>query len=147
MGLFGKKNENGIFSELGGNDKSPLTPQGGLLLAAMTMAEIDGDLHDDEHSIITRLDSNSRKDDWDSAMTIKDSKTVDECIAVSAAAMDSEQQLVAIANLIDIAMADGTLADEEKLLLEKFLKVFDVDESEVRQIVHVISIKNNKSLF
>lgn len=147
MGLFSKDKSEGLFSELSGSEKVPLTPQGGLLLAAMIMAEIDGDIHDDERSIIRRLDANSRKDDWDSAVELKEATSVEECIALSASAMSKKQQLLAIANLIDIAMADGTLANEEKALLEKYVAAFDVNESEVKKIVHVISIKNNMSLF
>lgn len=61
--------------------------------------------------------------------------------------MNSEQQLVAIANLIDIAMADGILAGDEQTLLEAYVEAFDVPTSEIETIVNVISIKNNKSSF
>lgn len=147
MGLFSKDNDEGLFSELAESEKSTLTAQGGLLLAAITMTEIDGEIHDDEFSIVRRLDENSRKDDWATAVELKDTKSVDECIALSAGSMNSEQQLVAIANLVDIAMADGTLANEEKALLERYVEACDVSDADVKAIVHVISIKNNKSLF
>jgi len=55
--------------------------------------------------------------------------------------MDNNQWLVAIANLVDIAMADGMLVGKEKELLEVYLEAFDVNETDVKKTVEVISIK------
>lgn len=136
----------GIFSKLGDNDIS-LTPQAGLLLAAISMTAIDGDIDDDEIAIIRRLDGSDRTDDWDSAIKVWKIKSIDECILIVANSMNTQQQLVAMANLIDIAMADGILDGDEKALLEAYVGAFNVNESEIESIVNVISIKNNKSIF
>jgi len=72
---------------------------------------------------------------------------VEECIPLVAGSMNGEQRLVAIANLIDIAMADGVLVGVEQELLEAYVEAFEVGEAEIEQIVNVISIKNNKSIF
>lgn len=147
MGLFGKSDSTELFNKLSDTQKPPLTPQGGLLLATMTMIAVDCDTDEDEMSIIRRLDANSRKEDWDTAASIRDTHSVEECIELAAGSMGNEQRLVAIANLVDIAMADGTLAGEEQVLLGKYVDAFDVSKSEVKKIVHVISIKNNRKLF
>ena len=137
----------GIFSKLGGDQEVSLTPQGGLLLAAISMVAIDGDVDDDELAIIRRLDGSGRTDAWDAAVRLWKTKSIGECISLAAAAMDSEQRLVAMANLIDIAMADGLLAGAEKDLLEAYVGAFDMPIADVEKIVDVISIKNNKALF
>lgn len=147
MGIFGKSDSADLFNKLSETQRPLLTPQGGLLLATMTMMAIDCDNDEDEMSVITRLDANSRKEDWDSAASICDTHSVEECIELAASSMNSEQRLVAIANLVDIAMADGALAGEEKVLLGKYVDAFDVSKSEVKKIVHVISVKNNRQLF
>jgi len=137
----------GLFDKLGGNKELSLTPQAGMLLSAITMATIDGDSDDDELAVIRRLDGSGRTDAWDSAVKAWKMKSLEECIALAAGSMNSEQRIVAIANLIDIAMADGTLAGAEQQLLEAYVEAFEVGEEIIEQIVDVISIKNNKSIF
>jgi len=137
----------GLFDKLVGNKKITLTPQAGLLLSAITMVAIDGDVDDDELAIIRRLDGSGRTDAWDSAVKAWKSSTAEECVGLAAGSMSSEQRLVAMANLIDIAMADGVLAGAEKKLLESYVKAFEVGDGEVEKIINVVSIKNNKSIF
>lgn len=137
----------GLFSKLGGGAGINLTPQAGLLLAAITMVAIDGDVDDDELAIIRRLDGSRTSDDWDAAFKTWKTNDAQNCVSLSAAAMNPDQQLIAMANLIDIAMADGVLGDSERSLLEAFVAKFDVPEADVSTIVDVIAIKNNKSAF
>lgn len=137
----------GLFDKLGGNKEISLSPQAGLLLSAITMAAIDGDADDDELAVIRRLDGSGETDAWHSAVKAWKMKSLEECIPLAAGSMNSEQRLVAIANLIDIAMADGMLAGAEQQLLEVYVEAFEVDEEVIEQIVNVISIKNNKSIF
>lgn len=137
----------GLFSKLGGSEEISLTPQGGLLLAALTMTAIDGDIDDDEIAIIRRLDGSGATDDWDSAVKAWKMKPIEECITLAANSMDNQQRLVAIINLIDIAMADGILAGAEEDLLEAYVTAFGIDEPSIEQIVQVISVKNDKSIF
>lgn len=137
----------GLFDRLVGNKQEPLSPQSGLLLSAITMVAADGDVDDDELAIIRRLDGSRTTDDWEAAVKAWKVNSVQDCIGLSAKAMNQEQRTVAIANLIDIAMADGILHGKEKELLEAYVEAFAVNESTVEKIVDVISVKNNKTLF
>lgn len=137
----------GLFDKLTGHKNVALSPQAGLLLAAITMVAIDGDVDDDELAIIRRLDGSQSTDAWESALKTYRTKSVKECVDLASSAMNMEQRLVAVANLIDIAMADGGLAGAEKSLLETYVSTFGVAESAVTRIVEVISIKNDKGLF
>lgn len=61
--------------------------------------------------------------------------------------MGNEQELIAIANLIEIAMADGVLSGNDLRLLEAYVDAFDVSETNIEKIVQVIASKNDKSKF
>lgn len=137
----------GLFDKLAGARAITLTPQAGLLLAAITMVAADGDVDDDELAIIRRLDGSRTTAAWEAAVKTYRMRPAEECVQLAAVAMNADQRLVAMANLIDIAMADGILAGAEKQLLETYIRAFQIDESDVSKIVDVISIKNNKALF
>jgi uncharacterized tellurite resistance protein B-like protein len=137
----------GLFDKLTGQREIALTPQGGLLLAAITMVGADGHVDDDELAVIRRLDGSGATIAWDAAVKTYRLKSVRECIGLATSAMNREQRLVTMANLVDIAMADGGLAGAEKDLLEAFVEAFGVSQEDVARIVDVISIKNNKSIF
>jgi uncharacterized tellurite resistance protein B-like protein len=52
-----------------------------------------------------------------------------------------------MANMVDIAMADGAFDQNENVLLRAYVNAFDVLDEDVERIVDVITIKNDKSLF
>ena len=137
----------GLFDKLSGHKEISLSPQAGLLLAAITMVAIHGDVDEDELAVIRRLDGSGTTEALESALKTYRAKSIKECVDLAAAAMSPDQRLVAVANLIDIAMADGGLAGAEKALLEAYVSAFGVRESAVAQIVEVIATKNNKALF
>ena len=61
----------GLFDKLGGGKDIKLSSQGALLLSAMTMIGIDGDIDDDEVAIIQRMDrGNPTSEDWNNAFKI-----------------------------------------------------------------------------
>jgi uncharacterized tellurite resistance protein B-like protein len=124
-----------------------MTPKSALLLSAITMAAIDGELDKNEMAIINRLDGFSLSDEWDLAIAVWDIKPLDECIVLVAESLDEKQQRVAMANMVDIAMADGSLDEAENMLLRAYADAFGVADSEIERIVDVITIKNDKSLF
>ena len=133
----------GIFDKLGGKSELNLTSQGALLLASFTMIGIDGDIDDDEVAIVQRIDRGNRSNtDWENALKLWRKKSIIECIELVSNTLDKNEQVTVMANLIDIAMADGVLEGDEKNLLEKYIESFDVDIATIESIVDVISIKN-----
>ena len=137
----------GLFDKPRGNKAISLSPQAALLLSAIAMLFIDGDVHDDKIAVIRRLDGSGRTNAWDQAVKTWKTRTVDECIRLAARAMNSEQKSVAVANMVDIALADGILAGAEERLLKECARAFGISESFIENIVYVISIKNTKSAF
>lgn len=124
-----------------------LTPKAALLLSTITMAAIDGELDRNEIAIINRLDGFSLSGEWDLAISVWEVSSVEECIILIAQTLSSTQQRVAMANMVDIAMADGSFDKNENVLLRAYVNAFDVLDEDVERIVDVITIKNDKSLF
>lgn len=137
----------GMFDRLTGHKEIQLSPQGGLVLAAITMVAVDGDVDDDELAVIRRLDGSGSTEAWETAVKAYKTKSLRECLEMATAAMNAEQRLVAMANLVDIAMADGGLAGAEKELLEAYVTAFGVSEADVAKMVEVIAIKNDRGVF
>ena len=135
----------GLFDKLGGSKEVELSTQAGLLLSAMTMIGADGEIDDDEVAILQRMDrGNSTADDWNHAHKIWKKKSYVDCIALVAGVLDVEQQKVVLANLIDIAMADGSFDSDEEKLLEAYIEAFSVDMSFIESVVNVVAVKNQK---
>jgi uncharacterized tellurite resistance protein B-like protein len=111
------------------------------------MTAIDGDLNENEVAIINRLDGFTTTEDWDAALEAWEKLGVDECIHAITHALDAKQQRVTMANMIDIAMADGFLDEAENILLRAYSRSFDVSEEDIERMVDVITIKNDKSRF
>ncbi|MBK6492538.1 MAG: hypothetical protein IPF97_12875 [Sphingomonadales bacterium] len=61
--------------------------------------------------------------------------------------LNPAQRRFTLANLVDIAMADGNLEGAEMQLLEEYLAAFELDEAFVNALAEVIAIKNDRSPF
>ncbi|RBP51744.1 TerB family tellurite resistance protein [Arenicella xantha] len=118
-----------------------------LLLATITITAIDGELDAHEVAIINRLDGFTTSEDWDSAIAVWNDTPLEDCIAVVAASLNEKQQRVAMANMFDIAMADGRLDEAENVLLRAYANAFTVSDEDIERIVDVITIKNDKTKF
>ena len=126
-----------------GTPNSEFTPKAALVLASITMAAIDGDLDENEIAIINRICGSATSKAWDSAIAVWDAKHVDECIEMVADILDPRRQRVVLANIVDVAMADGHLDEAENVLLRAYVAVFKVSDQDVEKIVDVITIKND----
>ena len=138
----------GLFDSLRGQREVALTPRSSMLLACISMVAADGAIDDDELAIIRRIDGSSNTADWDRAVEAwKRVSGPKECVELTAPHLNDEQRRFTMANLIDIAMADGVLAGAEKGLLEKYLEAFQIDEHFIKGVVEFVSIKNDQAPF
>ncbi len=124
-----------------------LTPRAAILLAAITISAVDGELNTNEVGIINRLDGLSTSADWDFAIGVWNDTPMDECIELIAKSLTERQQRICFANLVDIAMADGSLHESETFLLSAYTSAFSVSDQEVERIVDVITLKNDRAGF
>lgn len=138
----------GLFDKLRGNTEIDLSPRGAMLLACISMVGADGHIDEDEISIIYRIDGEQRTLAWDQALDAwRRVSTAVDCVDLVAAQLNAEQRRFTLANLVDIAMADGFLEGTEKALLEMYLEAFETDPVFVDAVCEVIGTKNNLSLF
>ena len=124
-----------------------LTPRAALLLAAITISAVDGELSTNEVAIINRLDGFTTSTDWDFAIGVWNDTPMEDCVDLVAKSMSERQQRICFANLVDIAMADGSLHESENVLLSAYTSAFSVTDAEVEKIFDVITLKNDKAGF
>ncbi|GAA6138104.1 hypothetical protein NBRC116583_18510 [Arenicella sp. 4NH20-0111] len=124
-----------------------LTPRAAVLLAAITVSAVDGELDSNEVAIINRLDGFTTSADWDFAIGVWNDTPMEDCVALVAKSLNERQQRICFANLVDIAMADGSLHESENVLLRAYTSAFSVTDGEVERIVDVITLKNDKTGF
>lgn len=134
-------------SQTSNSQELNLSPKAALILSTITIAAIDGDLNENEITIINRICGSDTSKAWDDAIAVWDVNHVDECVEIITKTLNPKQQRVAVANMVDVAMADGSLDEAENILLRAYTAAFDVSDKDVERIVDVISIKNDKSHF
>lgn len=138
----------GLFDKLRGNSEIELSPRAAMLLACISMVGANGHIGDDEVSIIYRVDGEERTPAWDHALlTWRQVNRPTDCVNLVAPRLDDAHRRFTLANLVDIAMADGFLEGQEQSLLEMYLAAFELDNSFVAAVVEVICTKNNRSQF
>lgn len=136
----------GLFDKLLGKD-AKLTPKSAFVLSAMTLIAADGQIDEEEIFALRRLvkgDAEAIKNAqkvWQANPNLKD------LLPLIASALDEKQKEVVIANLIDLAMADGILAGAEKELLTLYLQAFNIGEEKVKPVIDVVALKNNTGIF
>ncbi len=138
----------GLFDKLRGNAEIELSPRAAMLLACISMVGADGHIDDDEVAIIYRIDGEQRTPAWDRALQAwRQVSHPADCVAMVAPSLDAAQRRFTLANLVDIAMADGFLEGQEKALLEMYLAAFEIDGAFVEAVGDVIGTKNDRSPF
>ena len=143
MGLFDSLST----KEEGKKEDIAVTPETAFILSCLSMSGIDGKLHEDEIAILEKISRGNTKGVIENAIKICQGLNVADIADIVAKILNPHQQEVVLANIIELAMADGVLDKKEKDLLEYYVSVFQVEQSIVENIINVISIKNNKSIF
>lgn len=135
----------GIFDNLSTNNISQLTPHSAMLLSAITIMSVDGEFDDDELSIMRRLRRcGNESDHSDAVRAWKKTPTFEECIDIVNNSLNTDEKQTVMANLVDIAMADGVLDRNEEKLLMQYVDKFNLPHSLIEDIVNVIAIKNKQ---
>lgn len=137
-----------FFNKLRGASASDLSPRAAMLLACISMVGADGDIDDDEIAIINRIDGKTVTPAWDQAVRVwKQVGNPRDCVALTVPHLDDAQRRFTLANLVDIAMADGVLGGLEQALLQGYLDAFGLDEGFVNGLAEFVSVKNDRSPF
>ena len=138
----------GMFDALKGQSEVRLTPKAAMLLACISMTAADGYIDEDEIAVIRRLDGPHITKDWELALKAwRQSSSSMDCVEKIRGILNREQRDCTLANLVEIAMADGELEGNEKQLLEAYSQVLEVSSDFAAEVVGVMAIKNNHSIF
>ena len=135
----------GIFDKLTGKTAT-LTPKSALVLSAITIIAADGRIDEAELNDLAKIVRGDRKS-IDVAMEVLRVNKFPAVIDLVAAMLDEKQKLATLAILCDLAMADGVLAGEEKVVLQLYMDKFGIPEAKLQPIIEAIAIKNDFSIF
>jgi len=135
----------GIFDKLTGKTAT-LTPKSALVLSAITIIAADGRIDEAELNDLAKIVRGDRKS-IDIAMEVLRVNKFPAVIDLVAAMLDEKQKLATLAILCDLAMADGVLAGEEKVVLQLYMDKFCIPEAKLQPIIEAIAIKNDFSIF
>jgi uncharacterized tellurite resistance protein B-like protein len=136
----------GLFDKFTGGGDIKLTPRAALGLAAMTVIGADGSIDDEEINSLIRILRGDQAA-FQAAFKVYKAKKVSECIPIVTGVLNQDQRAATMANLLDIAMADGVLAGDEETLLQGYIQAFGIPEKLLNDIIEVIALKNKVDAF
>ena len=136
----------GIFDKLLGKEVK-LNPKSAFALAILTVIAADGQVDEEEFLYLRRLFKSDQSALETAIKVIKNGTSIRDCVPMIAATLDDKQKKVVMANLVDVAMADGVLAGAEKETLSLYLDAFKMSEADIAPIVETIALKNNSGVF
>jgi uncharacterized tellurite resistance protein B-like protein len=116
------------------------------VLSAITIIAADGRIDEAELNDLAKIVRGDRKS-IDVAMEVLRVNKFPAVIDLVAAMLDEKQKLATLAILCDLAMADGVLAGEEKVVLQLYMDKFCIPEAKLQPIIEAIAIKNDFSIF
>ncbi len=144
MGFFNKHSRaEDLVNQHMGDEDIELTSKSALALAVMTLIGVGEPKEYEEISILKRI-VRGDKDAVVQAFKVYKDKSVEECMCiVNNSLKDRTQKAAVIANLFDIAAAQGILDDAEEDLM-KYAEVFEIPDELLKNIVGIMSLKNYK---
>ncbi|MDD5599402.1 MAG: hypothetical protein PHV82_15755 [Victivallaceae bacterium] len=120
-----------------------LSPMLGLVVILMFVAAVDDDIAKDEQEFIERFCGGDTKL-YNKAYEYYQKHTLGETIACLA--LDEQQKMCYLANILELAMADGIYDSREQKMIETFTAAAGLDKGKVRTIEDVLLIKNQLSV-
>ena len=140
----------GVFDTID-SDEIELTMDGAILLSVMTVALADlkdKDLTSELMGVmfldakINYVEFGNTSEDYDNAFKVWTEYSFDGCLHIVNNILSDEQKLTAMVNMIDFAMADEELGNEEKIVLNAFSETLNIDDDFIEIAFKIIAIKN-----
>ena len=113
--------------------------------AVIAMGEVDGSASDGETAHLTDLVENPAAIAAGRAWLAQHS--VETLLAAAGAALNDDQKLCLMANLIEVAMVDGLLRGREQALIASFQSGLGISDNDYQAIFDILVVKNNLSVF
>jgi uncharacterized tellurite resistance protein B-like protein len=140
------RSDKGDCNDTSGRRKIHLTPKSAMYLAALTVIASDGSVVNAETSDMGKIVRGDQENFSIACQTFANT-SYEECVSLVAHSLTEQQQVALIAILLDLAMADGVLANAEERLISAYVSKFGISPKIFRELCHYISMKNNLALF
>jgi uncharacterized tellurite resistance protein B-like protein len=126
-------------------DTGLLSPFEIALSALMFAAASDLDIDATEEAYIKHL-AGEHTGSFETAIQYYDSHSLDEVIALLTT-LDEQQKLCALANVIELCMADGVLHSSEQDLIKRYATSMNIPAQRSDAVKDILLIKNQTSVF
>ncbi len=130
---------------MNGRKDLTLTPELSLAAGMLYVVASDGHLTQGERNDLAKVVPDDKL--LDRALDYCRRTPTTDFIPACVALLDAEQRLCLLLNMVDAAMADGQIADEERELLSNFQDAFGITDEAIAHHLHSLSCKNNRRRF
>jgi len=136
----------GLFDKLAGTRNIELNAKSALVLTALTVIAADGVIDEAEMLDLAKIVRGDKKS-IDDAVNVLKANSLEGSIDLVTKCLNEKQKLATLAIVIDIAMADGVLAENEQKLIQMYITRFGISEDILKPIFDTVAIKNDFSIF
>jgi len=136
----------GLFDKLAGTRNIELNPKSALVLTVLTVIAADGVIDEAEMFDLAKIVRGDKKS-IDDAVRVLKANSLEGSIDLVTKCLNEKQKLATLAIVIDIAMADGVLAENEQKLIQMYINRFGISEDILKPIFDTVAIKNDFSIF
>lgn len=136
----------GLFDKLAGTRVVELNPKSALVLTVLTVIAADGVIDEAELLDLMKIVRGDKKSIDDATKVLK-ANSLEGSMDLVTACLNEKQKIATLAILIDVAMADGVLAEAEQQLIQVYINKFGIPEDLLKPIFDTIAIKNDFSIF
>lgn len=148
----------GLFDMFKSDSGAKMTPHLAFAISLIYMISADGNVENEEvgqllsvlggesQNGVIGVGANNRQL-LDNALKYTQRNSVDTFLNEAAPMLTDAQKMCILTNVIDSSLSDGTPAQEEQRLFNKFLEAFGVDEDRFRPFFEVIALKNDRTVF
>ncbi len=139
MGLFGLGKKAEINS-----------PRSALMLACYTMLFADNDFEEDKLLMLEKINTSgkplSKSPDYKNAVKFFKDHSFTECAEAIAEELNEAGRETVFVNLVDFALADGDINDDEKTILTLYSSHFDINGDTFDKILEIMFMKHRLSV-
>jgi len=136
----------GLFDKLAGTRTVELNPKSALVLTTLTVVAADGVINEAEMLDLAKIVRGDKKSIED-AMAVLRVNSLEGSMDLVTKCLNEKQKIATLAIVIDVAMADGVLAENEQKLIQMYINKFGVSEDILKPIFDTVAIKNDFSIF
>lgn len=126
-------------------DLSKVSPQIILAVAMMFVSSVDKTIAPEENAYIANIFKNNTAV-ANKALAIYKSTSYEDFLKIARKDLTNDQKMCIMANMLEIAMIDGTYLSEEQEVVEKFVSLMGISRMNYNNIMNALLVKNNISV-